>query len=279
MKKKLLCSCISWSGVFLTVLLLFACDDTSKNHISLNPTRTSTTQNETIPLNYGYNIIQTYPHDSQAFTQGLVIENGNLYESTGRYGHSSVRQLDLNTGKVLKIHNLAKELFGEGLTVFNDQIVQLTLVAKTGFVYEPEHLEILQTFSYNTQGWGITHDGTHLIMSDGSSILRFLDPISFEVLFEIQVYDANVEVSQLNELEYIQGEIYANVWDTDRIVKISPKTGQVLGWIDLQNLLPAEDREQGVDVLNGIAYDKEQNRLFVTWKLWPKLFEIELVPE
>jgi glutamine cyclotransferase len=279
MKKKLLCSCISWSGVFLTVLLLFACDDTSKNHVSLNPTRTSTTQNETIPLNYGYNIIQTYPHDSQAFTQGLVIENGNLYESTGRYGHSSVRQVDLNTGKVLKIHNLAKELFGEGLTVFNDQIVQLTLEAKTGFVYEPEHLEILQTFSYNTQGWGITHDGTHLIMSDGSSILRFLDPISFEVLFEIQVYDANVEVSQLNELEYIQGEIYANVWDTDRIVKISPKTGQVLGWIDLQNLLPAEDREQGVDVLNGIAYDKEQNRLFVTGKLWPKLFEIELVPE
>jgi glutamine cyclotransferase len=186
----------------------------------------------------------------------------------------------------LQIHELPAEYFGEGITIFGDRISQLTWKSGTGFVYDRKSFDLLQTFSYPTEGWnpiegwGLTHDGERLIMSDGTSVLRFLDPLTYEEIGHIDVIESVISstIPQLNELEYVQGEIYANVWRTDRIARIDPATGQVVGWIDLTGLLGPEDREQEVDVLNGIAYDAEGDRLFVTGKLWPRLFEIELVP-
>lgn len=232
--------------------------------------------------NYTYNIINTYHHDPQAFTQGLVFdvedEDGVLYEGTGLYGRSSLRKVDRETGKLLKIHNLSDQYFGEGITIFEDKIIQLTWKAKTGFVYDKDSFELLHQFNYSTEGWGITHNGERLIMSDGTAKLYFIDPETFLVTGSIEVADQDGPVTKLNELEYIRGEIYANVWQTDRIARISPRTGNVTGWVELDGLLSAEDRTGGAGVLNGIAYVAENDRLFVTGKKWPKLFEIELVP-
>jgi glutamine cyclotransferase len=227
---------------------------------------------------FGYEIVNTYPHDREAFTQGLVFVGGTLYEGTGLYGRSSLRKVELETGQILQIVALSDEYFGEGITVLGDRIYQLTWKSRVGFVYDRETFELIQTFTYPTEGWGITHDGTELIMSDGSATLHFLDPDTLEEIGQVQVRDGNYLVTQLNELEYIKGEVYANVWQTDRIARIDPETGQVTGWLELAGLLGPEDREQPVDVLNGIAYGAENDRLFVTGKLWPKLFEIELVP-
>ncbi len=232
----------------------------------------------TIPV-YGYEIVNTYPHDREAFTQGLIFVDGILYEGTGLYGRSSLRKVELETGKVLQIVALSDEYFGEGVTAFGDRIYQLTWKSRVGFVYDKETFELIQTFSYPTEGWGITHDGTRLIMSDGSATLHFLDPDTLEEIGQVQVREGNYLVARLNELEYISGEVYANVWQTDRIARINPETGQVTGWLELGGLLGPEDHDQPVDVLNGIAYDAENDRLFVTGKLWPKLFEIELVPQ
>jgi len=230
-----------------------------------------------IPV-YTYVIVNTYPHDRDAFTQGLVFEGGFLYEGTGLYGYSTLRRVDLETGAVLQVRELSAQFFGEGITIYGDRIIQLTWQSNIGFVWNKNTFELLQEFSYPTEGWGITHDGKRLIMSDGTSTLYFLDPQSFEEVGRLEVFDNDGPVTLLNELEYIKGEIYANVWQTDRIARISPRTGQVVGWVDLQGLLTEEDRLEYVDVLNGIAYDSENGRLFVTGKLWPKLFEIELVP-
>ena len=233
---------------------------------------------DVIPI-YSYNIVNTYPHDRDAFTQGLVFENGVLYEGTGRlYGQSSLRRVELETGDILQIHELSDQFFGEGITIYGNRIVQLTWQSHIGFVYDKNSFELLQDFSYATEGWGITHDGTRLIMSDGTSTLHFLDPQTFEEIGDVEVFDDDGPVYRLNELEYIQGEIYANVWQTDLVARIAPETGRVVGWIDLEGLLSAEDRSEPVDVLNGIAYDADNDRLFVTGKLWPKLFEIELIP-
>lgn len=226
---------------------------------------------------YSYNIVNTYPHDPDAFTQGLVFEDGFLYEGTGLYGQSTLRRVELEIEDILQILELSDEFFGEGITVYEDKIIQLTWQSHIGFVYDKDSFESLQQFNYSTEGWGITHDGEHLIMSDGTSILHFLDPQTFEEIGQLGVFDNHGPVTKLNELEYVQGEIYANVWQTDRIARIAPGTGQVVGWIDLEGLLTAEDRTEPVDVLNGIAYDAGADRLFVTGKLWPKLFEIELV--
>ena len=231
----------------------------------------------TAPPVYRYRVVHTYPHDPAAFTQGLVFEDGLLYEGTGLYGQSSLRRVELETGKVLQRRELPAEYFGEGITVFGDRIIQLTWQSNLGFVYDKETFELLKEFSYPTEGWGITHDGTRLIMSDGTATLRFLDPETLQEIGRIDVSDDAGSVARLNELEYVQGEIYANVWQTDRIARISPQTGRVVGWIDLQGLLSAEDRARPVDVLNGIAYDAENDRLFVTGKWWPRLFEIDLV--
>jgi glutamine cyclotransferase len=229
------------------------------------------------PPIYGYQVVHTFPHDPTAFTEGLVFDGGFLYESTGLEGQSTLRKTQLETGEVLQRHDLSPDVFGEGITIFGDRIIQLTWKTRLGYVYEKRTFRLLGEFTYPTEGWGITQDGKQLIMSDGTATLYFLNPDTFERTRQVEVHSDDGPVTQLNELEYVQGEIYANVWQTDRIARIAPDTGQVLGWIDLSGLLSAEDRRTPVDVLNGIAYDAEHDRLFVTGKLWPKLFEIKLV--
>ena len=226
---------------------------------------------------YAYQIVNVYPHDRGAFTQGLVFEDGSLYEGTGLYGHSTLRRVDPVTGDILQARALPAQFFGEGITICGDRIIQLTWQANVGFVYDKDTFELLREFSYPTEGWGITYDGQRLIMSDGTSTLYFLDPETFEEIGRVEVCDEDGPVALLNELEYIRGEIYANVWQTDRVASIAPETGQVTGWVELAGLLAEEDRVEPVDVLNGIAYDAETDRLFVTGKLWPKLFEIQLI--
>lgn len=226
-----------------------------------------------------YRVIQHYPHDAEAFTQGLLFHQGYLYESTGLYGQSTLRRVKLKTGEVKQSVSLDATLFGEGLALWQDRLIQLTWLAGVALVYDLHSLNLLHTFTYPGQGWGLTHDDQWLILSDGTATLRFLNPETFEEIRRVQVLDAGVPVTQLNELEYVNGEILANVWHTDHIARIDPQSGQVLGWIDLTGLLPEhlkpKDRE---GVLNGIAWDNEGQRLFVTGKLWPKIFEIELLP-
>jgi len=242
------------------------------------PTRSpNSPTSEAIPI-YTYRIVNVYPHDPDAFTQGLVFGDGLLYEGTGQWGQSTLRKVELESGDVLQLYALSYQCFGEGITIYGDNVIQLTWKSRIGFVYDKDSLALLQTFTYPTEGWGITHDGTYLIVSDGTSTLHFWDPETFEEVYQLRVYDSQGPVTRLNELEYIQGRIYANVWLGDRIAIIDPQTGQVTGWIDLTGLLGPEDRTQSIDVLNGIAYDAEGGRLFVTGKLWPKLFEIELIP-
>ena len=232
---------------------------------------------DAIPV-VSYRVIQHYPHDPEAFTQGLLFHQGYLYESTGLYGQSTLRRVKLETGEVTQAVPLDAGLFGEGLTLWQDQLIQLTWLAGVALVYDLHSLTLLHTFNYTGQGWGLTHDGQHLILSDGTATLRFLNPDSFEEIRRVQVLEAGTPVTQLNELEFVNGEILANVWHTDRIARIDPQSGQVRGWIDLTGLLPEhlkpKDRE---GVLNGIAWDAENQRLFVTGKLWPKIFEIELL--
>jgi glutamine cyclotransferase len=235
-------------------------------------------KNPGTPERWTYKVINTFAHDTKAFTQGLVFEDGFLYEGTGLYGKSELRKVELETGNVLQQHKLADEFFGEGITIFGDRIIQLTLESKIGFVYNKETFELLHEFSYPTEGWGLTNDGRHLIMSDGTPMLYFLDTETFAQSHKIMVLDQDSPVWGLNELEYIDGQIYANVWPTERIVKIEPETGRVIGWIDVEGILAPQDYSEPVDVLNGIAYDPANRRLFVTGKFYPKLYEIKLIP-
>lgn len=225
---------------------------------------------------HGYQIINSYPHDTNAFTQGLLFHDGFLYESTGIRGRSTLRKVDLNTGKILRQYFLPARFFGEGLTLWGNRLIQLTWQRGVGFVYDRKSFNLLDNFSYSTEGWGITHNNQYLVMSDGSPVLYFLDPEKLQLIRTIKVHDRDVLIANLNELEYVKGEIYANIWLTDYIVRISPETGQVLGWINLEGLLSSADRTPAANVLNGIAYDENQDRLFVTGKYWPKLFEIKL---
>ena len=262
--------------VLVGFLILYAC-----NSPALTATSRSSPTPKPTPTHIRlltYQILNSYPHDRTAFTQGLVFDSGFLYESTGLRGHSTLRKVDLETGMVLESVSLAADYFGEGITILGDQIIQLTLSSGVGLVYDKHDLSPLSEFKYLTAGWGITHDGHLLIMSDGSSTLRFLDPNTLEVKRLLEVAEEGQPVADLNELEYIAGEIFANVWKTDRIVRISPETGQVLGWIDLEGLLDEEEWIAGTGVLNGIAYDAQRDRLFVTGKNWPKIFEIDLLP-
>jgi glutamine cyclotransferase len=228
----------------------------------------------------GYRIVHVYPHDAQAFTQGLIFYEGYLYESTGLYGHSSLRRVELVTGKVVQQRNLQKQFFAEGITLWQDKIVQLTWRSQLGFVYARDNFNPLDDFTYATEGWGITQDGKKLIMSDGSDKLYFLNPATFQRIGLVQIRDEDKPVTQLNELEYVNGEVLANIWHSERIARIDPQNGIVLGWIDLSGLR-AESLKYGnqpaPDVLNGIAYDTQNNRLFVTGKWWTALFEIELI--
>ena len=224
-----------------------------------------------------YRIVKIYPHDRGAFTQGLVYLNGVLYEGTGQNGHSSIRRVRLENGEVLQQQPLDQKYFGEGIAIWKKSLIQLTYTTEIGFVYDLDTFQRQKAFNYTGEGWGLTHDDTRLIMSDGSSSLRFLDPEALRETGRLVVKDAGVPVKDLNELEFVKGEILANIWRTDRVARISPKTGQVTGWIDLAGLLDPHDRA-GTDVLNGIAYDAAADRLFVTGKLWPKLFEVRIVP-
>ncbi len=224
----------------------------------------------------GYRVVATYPHDPDAFTQGLVFD-GDLYEGTGLEGRSTLRRVDLATGEVLQSRDLSPEHFGEGVAVVGDRIYQLTLETGTCFVYDRETFAVLETYAYPGAGWGLASDGKRLVMSDGSDRLVFRDPATFAALGHVDVRDGGVEVSNLNELEVVGGEIWANVWLTDRIARIDPASGRVTGWIDLAGLLSAAEAGTA-DVLNGIAHDPATGRVFVTGKLWPALFEIEPTP-
>jgi len=227
----------------------------------------------------GYRVINAWPHDPQAFTQGLVYIDGHLYESTGLNGRSTLRMVDLTTGQVQQRVDLPQQYFGEGLAAWGSTLIQLTWQNHVAFVYDRFSFRQLRTIPCPWEGWGLTEDGKSLILSDGSSTLRFLDPDTFHELREIAVRDRGKPVDKLNELEYIHGEIYANIWYSDRIARISPATGAVLGWIDLSGLLTSAERTDPDAVLNGIAWDAAHDRLFVTGKLWPKLFEIKVVPK
>lgn len=228
----------------------------------------------------GYKIVHTYPHDPKAFTQGLIFVDGHLYESTGLNGQSSLRMVDLTSGEVLQNHNVSDEYFAEGLTDWRSTLIQLTWLSHKAFVYDRFSFRLLKTLSYEGEGWGLTHDDTQLILSDGTSYLRFLNPESFRVIRRLQVVDENGHpVENLNELEYIHGEIYANIWQTYQILRISPRTGKILGRIDLSGIIDKQALQGNGAVLNGIAYDAVGNRLFVTGKLWPKLFEIKVEPK
>jgi glutamine cyclotransferase len=228
-----------------------------------------------------YRVVHVYPHDPQAFTQGLVYLDGFLYEGTGLNGQSTIRKVRLENGEVLQIQKIDQQYFGEGIAVKGDTLYELTWQSEIGFLYDRATFNRKGTFSYHGEGWGLTHDGTRLIMSDGSAFLRFLDPANQRESSRIQVKDGTTPIVSLNELEYVKGEVLANVWQTHRIARISPKTGRVAGWIDLDGLLSpreAQEAESRGGVLNGIAYDAPGDRLFVTGKLWPKLFEIKVVP-
>lgn len=223
-----------------------------------------------------YTIVNMYNHDENAYTQGLVYEDGWLYESTGIYGYSTLRRVKLETGEVLQLYALPDGYYGEGIAIVGDRIIQLTWLENKGFVYDKHSFELLQEFNYSTEGWGITYDGNRLIMSDGTANLYFIDPQTFEKVGQVEVHET-APVTQINELEYIKGKVYANIWKEEKIAVINPQTGQVERWIDLSGIQDIEN--PNVDkVLNGIAYDVKEDRLFVTGKMWPNLFEIEVNP-
>jgi glutaminyl-peptide cyclotransferase len=222
-------------------------------------------------------VINIFPHDINAFTQGLVYHKGYLYESTGLKGKSTLRKVDLKTGKIIKIIKLAHEYFGEGITILGKNIYQLTWLNKTGFVYDLVEFKKVRTFSYEGEGWGITTDGQYLFMSDGSAVISCVDPITSAVVRKIVVHEGQHQIGNLNELEFIKREIWANIFQKDLIVRISPGTGKILGWIDLSQLYSLIPEHNRIDVLNGIAYDHNRDRIFVTGKLWPNIFEIKVV--
>lgn len=228
---------------------------------------------------YTYEVVHAWPHDRGAFTQGLLYHEGVLYESTGLNGASSLRKVELKTGKVLQEVSVSPQYFAEGLALLNGKLFQLTWQNHECFVYDLATLGETKEFSYPGEGWGLTSDGQSLIMSDGTPQIRFIDPVTFEVKRTINVATGNRPDTELNELEYIKGEIFANVWRSNQILRIDPATGQVRGIIDLTGLLPPEDHDIATDVLNGIAYDARGGRLFVTGKRWPKLFEIRIKPK
>jgi glutamine cyclotransferase len=226
-----------------------------------------------VPEIYRYRVVKSYPHDRHAYTQGLVYDKGYFYEGTGQMGQSSLRKVEIETGKIISQVNLDGSLFGEGVALLGEHVYQLTWTSKVGFVYDKQTLKQINRIYYQTQGWGLTTIGDSLAMSDGSNVIWFLDP-DFNVLSSIDVWDNKGMVDSLNELEMIEGELWANIWQTDHIARIDPLSGKVLGYVELTNILPKDDRAPDTDVLNGIAWDDDGRRLFVTGKYWPKLFEI-----
>ncbi|MFH0843447.1 MAG: glutaminyl-peptide cyclotransferase [Bacteroidota bacterium] len=229
-----------------------------------------------IPVRNKFRVINTFPHDRDAFTQGLFYDSGVLYEGTGQETGSSLREVELTTGKVLRQLNLEPPLFGEGITLFGDRIYQVTWRSKVGFVYDKATFSLINRIYYQSEGWGLTTLNDRIVMSDGTNVLWFMDPEMFTVVSRLEVYDNEKKADQLNELEYINGEIWANMWMTDLIARIDPVSGKVLGYLDLKGILKDSETDTSADVLNGIAYDREGNRIFVTGKNWPELFEIKI---
>jgi glutaminyl-peptide cyclotransferase len=270
MKRTLLRLAVIW---LLALPASFACNKTSNENFSSS----NSGAEQSVPV-YRYEVVNTYPHDPNAFTQGLVFHDGRLLESTGEQGRSSLREVDLETGAILRQVRLPNEYFTEGLTLLKGKIYQLTWQHQLGFIYDVQTFQKIGQFAYSGEGWGLTDDGESLIMSNGSNRIRFLEPESFRVIRTIPVYDKQRPVRELNELEYIRGEIYANIWHENRIARINPQNGGVIGWIDLTGLSCRVEVHDEEAVLNGIAYDEAHDRLFVTGKLWPKLFEIRLKP-
>ena len=241
------------------------------------PARAKPVAAKAIPT-YGYQVVHAWPHDINAFTEGLFFLGGYFYESTGLDGHSTVRKVKIETGQVVQRANLPPEMFGEGIAPWHGHLVGLTWKSQTGFVLDLDSFDTKGQFGYPGEGWGLTHDDTELVMSDGTADIRFLNPNTLIETHRIHVTAQGKPVDQLNELEWVDGEIYANIWQTDRIARIDPATGDVVGWIDCKGLLPKKDFiPEHTDVLNGIAWDAATKRLWVTGKFWPKVFEIKLV--
>jgi len=259
--------------VFAAALTSLQCNGSANTNA---PSPAKTAPENAVVGKYGYEVVNKWPHDPSAFTQGLVFLDGKLLESTGQEGNSSLRSVDLQTGKVLKKVDVPIPYFAEGIALLNNKIYQLTWQHRVGFIYDAQTLQKVGEFNYSGEGWGLTTDGRSLILSDGSNRIRFINPDSFQVTKTIAVLDGNRPVGELNELEYVNGEIYANVWHEDRIAAIDPETGRVKSWIDLSGLLQPGDVQDPEAVLNGIAFDQASNRLFVTGKLWPQLFEIKI---
>jgi glutamine cyclotransferase len=244
---------------------------------SQNPiTRFMVIYSDMVPRRNGYKIIHTYPHDAEAFTQGLIYDKSVFYEGTGQKTGSSLREVEPETGKVIRQHNLDASLFGEGITLYRDRIYQVTWENKVGFVYDKSTFSVINKIYYPTQGWGLTTMDDKIVMSDGTNVLAFYEPEMFTLVSRIEVYDNEKKIESLNELEYINGEIWANIWMSDLIARIDPISGKVLAYIDLKGILPESERNPDTDVLNGIAYDQKDKRIFITGKKWPKLFEIRI---
>ncbi|MDT7688001.1 MAG: glutaminyl-peptide cyclotransferase [Acidobacteriota bacterium] len=268
--------------ILLIILCAASCDPidgTNTANVKAPGNQTSqatpSASTEQTPI-YGYEVVNTFPHDPAAFTQGLVFNDGAFIESTGLERHSTLRRVELQTGKVLQKVDVPPFYFAEGMTLFAGKIYQLTWKGEKGFIYDPRTFQKTGEFNYTGEGWGLTHDADSLILSDGSERIRFIDPSDYKVKRTINVTDHDRPVQEINELEYVRGEIYANVWHQNRVARIDPQTGRVTAWIDLSGLLKAGDVSDEEAVLNGIAYDEQSDRLFVTGKLWPKIFEIKL---
>jgi glutamine cyclotransferase len=275
--------------LILLVLLFSTCNGTSDNlnkapNTGSNMNRTNSNNsaaNANMPVET-YEIVKTYKHDENAFTQGLVVHNGFFYESTGEYGESSLRKVDIETGRVLQKKDVARDYFAEGMTILNDRIYQITWQEGTAFQYDMD-FKLIREFRYSGQGWGLTNDGTNLIMSDGTHVIRIINPENFETVRTVVVKDEKGKpLMKLNELEFIKGEIWANIWHSEEIGKpnhiarISPADGKLLGWVDLQNISPDDVRRDSENTLNGIAYDAGSDRIFVTGKKWKNLYEIKV---
>jgi glutamine cyclotransferase len=265
---------VAAAGVVFLILSLMR--DERANQINALSSGNNQATSEWRAQQLSYEVVSSYPHDPSSFTQGLVWHDGALYESTGLKGESKLRRLEFPSGRVRKEVSLASDLFGEGLALVDSRLVQLTWQSHRGFVYDLDTFRQLQEFSYDTEGWGLTYDGKNLILSDGSSNLFYLDPQTFKPIRKLPVTMNGKPLFELNELEFIEGEIWANVWQTDLIVRIDPSTGRVASFLDLKGLLAPSDKTGREDVLNGIAYDSDKKRIFVTGKLWPRLFEIKL---
>ena len=273
--------------LFAAITFATACSGSTGNSTPNVATATPKTVATPVPVS-SYEIVKTYPHDGQAFTQGLFFHDGYLYESTGQYGESSLRKVEIATGKIVQKWDLPKEDFGEGSTLIGDKIYMVTWQQGLGRVFNLSDFKLLREFSYQGEGWGLTNDGTNLIMSQGTHVLKFIDPSTFQSNKTVAVMREDGQpLMKLNELEYVKGEIWANIWHSEDprtlgkanyIARIDPATGKIVGWIDLSNISPEDQRRDSENTLNGIAYDAATDRIFVTGKRWKKLYEIKLKP-